>query len=195
MTRYGTEHKVATRQRIIETAARRFKQDGIDGSGIAALMGDAGLTNGAFYAHFASKEELVATVVGEQVGRQAASFADLPYGPAGLETFVHDYLSAQHRDHPEDGCPSAALLDEIGRCSRATKDAYTAGAEKILEEIRVRLASQDADLARQTAVSLYSMMVGTMQLARAISDPKLSDAVLAQGVGSAMRLLAGTASA
>ena len=56
MARYGTEHKQATRQRIIETAGRRLKRDGIDGSGVATLMADAGLTNGAFYAHFPSKD-------------------------------------------------------------------------------------------------------------------------------------------
>jgi TetR/AcrR family transcriptional regulator, transcriptional repressor for nem operon len=63
VVRYGKEHKQETRQRIIETAGRRFKRDGIDGSGIATLMADAGLTNGAFYAHFASKNDLVATAV------------------------------------------------------------------------------------------------------------------------------------
>ena len=72
--RYGKEHKESTRRRIIESAGRRFKQDGIDGSGIATLMNDAGLTNGAFYAHFASKDDLVATAVAEQLREQAASF-------------------------------------------------------------------------------------------------------------------------
>ena len=64
MPRYDKEHKKATRRRIIETAGQRFKQDGFDGSGVATLMADAGLTNGAFYAHFDSKEDLFATVVG-----------------------------------------------------------------------------------------------------------------------------------
>ncbi|RZL72837.1 MAG: TetR/AcrR family transcriptional regulator, partial [Rhodococcus sp. (in: high G+C Gram-positive bacteria)] len=72
--RYGKEHKQATRRRIIEVAGRRFKQNGIDGSGIATLMKDAGLTNGAFYAHFASKEELVATTVIDQLREQGSSF-------------------------------------------------------------------------------------------------------------------------
>ena len=115
MARYNKEHKEATRKRILETAGRRFKQDGIDGSGIATLMADAGLTNGAFYAHFDSKDDLVATVVGEELGRQAHEFADLPPGRPGLEAFVEWYLSRDHRAHPEAGCPSAALLDEIGR--------------------------------------------------------------------------------
>ena len=67
MTRYASGHKAATRQRLIETAGRRFKRDGIDGSGIATLVADAGLTNGAFYGHFSSKDGLVAAVVAQQL--------------------------------------------------------------------------------------------------------------------------------
>src|SRR3954453_17439900 len=85
MARYGKEHKEATRQRIIDAAGRRLKRDGIDGSGVATLMADAGLTNGAFYPHFDSKDDLVATVVGDQLGRQASEFRELPDGRAGLE--------------------------------------------------------------------------------------------------------------
>ena len=85
--RYGKEHKESTRRRIIESAGRRFKQDGIDGSGIATLMNDAGLTNGAFYAHFASKDDLVATAVAEQLREQAASLRAFPPDHAGLEQF------------------------------------------------------------------------------------------------------------
>src|SRR3954463_15863967 len=125
MARYGTEHKEATRRRIVETAGRRLKQDGIDGSGIAALMADAGLTNGAFYAHFDSKDELVATAGADQLREQRGSFAPQPRDGAGGEQIVRPYLSAAHRDNPEDGCPSAALLDEIGRGTDATKHAYT----------------------------------------------------------------------
>jgi AcrR family transcriptional regulator len=190
LARYNKEHKEATRRRIIETAGRRFKQDGIDGSGIATLMGDAGLTNGAFYAHFDSKDDLVATVVGEELGRQAAGFAELPPGRAGLEAFVAWYLSRDHRDHRDTGCPSAALLDEIGRCDKETKQAYTKGAKAILDEICVRLDPGDPGSARGTALTLFAMMVGTMQLARALSDRKLSNAVLEEGIRSAHAMLA-----
>ena len=75
MARYGKDHKPATRRRIIESAGRRLKRDGIDGSGIATLMADAGLTNGAFYAHFDSKEDLVANAVAEQLREQRESFS------------------------------------------------------------------------------------------------------------------------
>ena len=73
MVRYGKEHKQATRQRIIDTAGRRLKRDGIDGSGIATVMKDAGLTNGAFYAHFASKDDLVAAAVNDAVRKVEAA--------------------------------------------------------------------------------------------------------------------------
>src|SRR5689334_18656319 len=127
MMRYGKDRKQATRQRIIETAGRRFKQDGIDGSGVATLMADAGLTNGPFYAHCASKADLVATSIADQLHNQDTAVNAMPPGPAGLEQFVREYLSVQHRDHPADGCPSAALLDEIARSADSTKQVYTAG--------------------------------------------------------------------
>jgi TetR/AcrR family transcriptional repressor of nem operon len=186
MARYGSEHKEATRRRIVATAGRRLKQDGIDGSGVATLMADAGLTNGAFYAHFDSKDDLVATVVGDQLDRQASEFSQLPDGRAGLEVFVREYLSPAHRDHPELGCPSAALLDEVGRCTAATKKAYTAGAKAILDEICARL---DPELARRTAFLLFTMLVGSMQLARALADKKLSNAVLEEGLANALSIL------
>src|SRR6476469_3167657 len=108
MARYGKGHKEATRRRIIETAGRRLKRDGIDGSGVAALMTDAGLTNGAFYAHFESKDDLVANVVADQLSSQRAVLAALPEGRAAVEEFVRDYLAPNHRDNPSTGCPSAA---------------------------------------------------------------------------------------
>jgi TetR/AcrR family transcriptional repressor of nem operon len=186
MARYGKEHKGATRQRIIETAGRRFKQDGIDGSGVATLMADAGLTNGAFYAHFASKDDLVAAVVADQLHSQAAGFGTLPPGRVGLEEFVREYLSPEHRDHPGAGCPSAALLDEFGRCGAETKHAYTDGARAIVDEIAARLAPADPPSARGRALALYTMAVGTLQLSRALSDPELSDQVLRQGLENAL---------
>ena len=189
MARYDKEHKQATRQRIIEMAGHRFKQDGIDGSGVATLMADAGLTNGGFYAHFASKDDLVANVVADQLGAQAEGFSALAPGRAGLEEFLRGYLSPQHRDNPGAGCPSAALLDEIGRCTGATKDAYTEGARAIVDEIAARLAPDDPQSARGKALGLYTMAVGTLQLSRALSDPSFADEVLEQGIENALVFL------
>jgi len=189
VVRYGKEHKQATRQRIIETAGLRFKRDGIDGSGVATLMADAGLTNGAFYGHFASKEDLVAAAVADQLGEQRASFNAQAPDRAGLEQYVRNYLSVQHRDNPEDGCPSAALLDEIGRCTHATKRAYTDGVLAVIDDIAARLAPEDPQSARVKMLSVFAMMVGTLQLCRSLADRQLSDAVLEQSLQNALALL------
>ena len=189
MARYGKEHKQATRRRIIDTAGRRFKRDGIDGSGIATLMADAGLTNGAFYAHFASKEDLVATALAEQLREQRESLSVLAPGRAGVEQYVRDYLSIQHRDNPDDGCPSAALLDEIGRCTDTTKQAYTDGVLAMIDDVAARLTPDDPQSARVKTLSVFAMMVGTLQLSRALADRQLADAVLAQGIHNALALL------
>ncbi|MFL6077121.1 MAG: TetR/AcrR family transcriptional regulator [Mycobacteriales bacterium] len=189
MARYDKEHKQATRRRILDTAGHRFKIDGIDGSGVATLMADAGLTNGAFYAHFSSKDDLVANVVADQLRSQARSFSELAPGRAGLEEFLREYLSPRHRDNPGAGCPSAALLDEIGRCTTATRDAYTDGARSIVDEIAVRLAPEDPRSAYGKALALYTMAVGTLQLSRALSDPKFADEVLEQGLQNALAFL------
>jgi len=189
MARYGTEHKEATRQRIIESAGRRLKRDGIDGSGIAALMADAGLTNGAFYAHFASKEDLVASVVQEELRLQCATLDGLAPGVAGVEQLVRGYLSPEHRDHREAGCPSAALLDEIGRSGAATKGAYTEGTKTLVDEIATRLSPDDPESAHGRALILFTMIIGTLQLSRAVTDPDLSDEALAHGLKQALTFL------
>jgi TetR/AcrR family transcriptional regulator, transcriptional repressor for nem operon len=189
VVRYGKEHKQATRRRIIQTAGRRLKRDGIDGSGIATLMADAGLTNGAFYAHFASKQELVATAVADQLREQRASVSAQAPDRAGVEQYVRAYLSVAHRDNPDDGCPSAALLDEIGRCTQATKQAYTDGLLAVIDDIAARLAPDDPPSARAKTLSVFAMMVGTLQLSRALADPQLADQVLDQGIHNALALL------
>lgn len=189
MARYSTEHKQATRQRIIETAGRRFKESGVDGSGIATLMADAGLTNGAFYAHFESKDDLVTSVVADELRAQAEAFNRLPASRAGLAEFVRNYLTPEHRDNPSVGCPSAALLDEIVRCSGTTKRAYTDGARTILDEIALRLSPRNPQSARGRAIGLYTMMVGTLQLSRALDDPALSLEVLERGIENANAFL------
>ena len=189
MARYGKAHKEATRQRIIDTAGRRLKRDGIDGSGIATLMKDAGLTNGAFYAHFASKDDLVATAVTEQLRQQRANYGAYLPGRAGLEQFVREYLSNEHRDSPEDGCPSAALLDEIGRTSDATKEAFTDGLLISIDNMAAQLSPDDRQSARLKALTVFGMMVGTMQLSRALADRRLADAILEQGVQNVLALL------
>jgi TetR/AcrR family transcriptional repressor of nem operon len=187
--RYSQDHKQATRQRILEAAGRRFKEDGIDGAGVAAVMSDAGLTNGAFYAHFASKEDLVANVLADQVRGQRHRFDAQPGDRAGLEAIVRAYLSPEHRDRCADGCPSAALLDEIGRRPAATRQVFTDELLGTADDIAARLDPADADAARTDALVIFGMMIGTLQLARAMTDRDLSDQLLARGVETALKLL------
>ncbi|WP_329238816.1 TetR/AcrR family transcriptional regulator [Streptomyces canus] len=190
MVRYGKEHKSETRRRIIETAGRRFKQDGIDGSGVSTLMKDAGLTNGAFYAHFASKDDLVTTAIADQLKAQAESVVALAEpGRAGLEQIVRGYLSPQHREMLGDGCPNAALLDEIGRCTETTKQAYTDGVLILIEGIAERMAPEAPSSARVMALSLLGLMAGTLQLSRALTDSRLANELLDQGADNALALL------
>ena len=146
--RYGKDQKQATRERILETAGRRFKQDGIDGAGVATLMSDAGLTNGAFYAHFASKEDLVANVLADQLRTQRHSVDAQSPDRAGLEAFIRYYLSPQHRDQCADGCPSAALLDEIARRPAATRQVFT-------DEPAAAEALTDRDLSDQLLAAAW----------------------------------------
>src|SRR3954452_15030188 len=187
--RYSEDHKQATRRRILEVAGRRFKQDGIDGSGVAILMADAGLTNGAFYGHFSSKEDLVANVLADQLRTQRKSFDDQPSDRAGLEAFVRSYLSPEHRDQLAGGCPSAALLDEIARRPPDTRDVFTEEVMGVVDDIASRLDPTDAEAGRADALTVFGLMVGTLQLARTLTDRDLSDRVLARSVETALKLL------
>ena len=188
MARYSPEHKEATRRRMIETAGRRFKSDGIDGSGIATLVADAGLTNGAFYGHFDSKDDLVASVVTQQLADQVAVVDALPAGPASVEAFVREYLSPAHRDDPAAGCPSAALLDEIGRCGETTREAYTDGARSMIEAISRHLDEGHAQQSDERAIGILTLLIGSLQLARAVTDAELSDRILAAAHAQAMTI-------
>jgi TetR/AcrR family transcriptional regulator, transcriptional repressor for nem operon len=187
--RYSKDHKQATRERILEAAGRRFKQDGIDGAGLATVMSDAGLTNGAFYAHFSSKEDLVANVLAEQLRAQRQSLDAEPSDRAGLEAFVRSYLSPEHRDQFADGCPSAALLDEIARRPTDTRDVFTEEVMGVVDDIASRLNPTDVEAARADALTVFGLMVGTLQLARTLTDRDLSDRILARAVETALRLL------
>jgi TetR/AcrR family transcriptional repressor of nem operon len=187
--RYRKDQKQATRQRILEAAGRRFKQDGIDGAGVATVMSDAGLTNGAFYNHFTSKEDLVANVLADQLRAQRHSLDAEPSARAGLDAFIRSYLSPQHRDQCAEGCPSAALLDEIARRPAATRQVFTDELMRVIDDIASRLDPTDAEAARTDALTLFGLMLGTLQLARALTDRDLSDQLLAQGVETASKLL------
>lgn len=188
MARYSPEHKDATRRRIVERSGSRMKTDGVDGSGVATLMADSGLTNGAFYAHFASKDTLVAAVVGEQLAGQREWIETLT-GQSAVQSLVRQYLSREHRDDRAGGCPSAALLDEIVRSSERVREAYTTGIVGIAESVGAMLGRAQSDESRAAVLCAVAGMVGTLQMARAVTDRNLSDALLEHGVGCALAAL------
>ena len=152
-------------------------------------MADAGLTNGAFYAHFSSKDDLVATVVADQLQRQGernrAGMLDRP----GFERFVRNYLSPNHRDNPDQGCPSAALLEDIGRGTDATKRAYTDGMLAMIDDLAALLDEPDRRVARAKAMSIFASMIGTLQVSRALADGELANQVLTRGIDNTCALL------
>jgi TetR/AcrR family transcriptional repressor of nem operon len=189
VARYGKDQKPVSRRRIIDAAGRRFKRGGIHGSGIAALMAEAGLTNGAFYAHFDSKNALVSATISDQLGAQCSNVAAELGDPGGVERFVREYLSRQHRDHPDLGCPSAALLAEIGRCPEGTKRAYTEGLLAVVDAIAAHLPAQGA-VARVRVLNAFAGMVGTLQIARALTDEVLAQQLIDEGVRTALSFLA-----
>jgi TetR/AcrR family transcriptional repressor of nem operon len=188
--RYEKGHKDATRQRIIEVASRQFREQGLAAVGIAGIMAEAGLTNGAFYAHFDSKEKLVREVLSSLGFHNKLSKAEAR--GAGLEGAIRDYLSPSHRDDPGRGCPTSALVAEMARHSRATRDAFTGKVAGVIELIAAGVHAGTAAERRRKAVAIYGLMVGTLQLARAINDSKLSDEILQTGADQAVALVGET---
>lgn len=191
--RYEKGHKDETRRRIVETASRRFRKDGIEATGIAGLMAEAGLTHGGFYAHFPSKEDLVRSAIdtaltsatAEHAAAAAAARAD---GGDGLETIVRRYLSRTHRDHPETGCAIATLAAELVRSSDETRATFARDTGDLIELIAGELPDPGSVDARTRAAMVLALMVGTLQLARSAPDTAASDAMLAAGRKVALAL-------
>lgn len=188
--RYSKDHKQETRERIIRTAARRFREDGVEAVGVAALMADAGLTHGGFYAHFPSKEALVAAACAEGFGESQARLRRLIESrPPGekLAALAETYLSPAHRDHPGQGCVAAAIGPEIARHPAETRVAYTQGLNGLLALAEEAIEADGGDPA--AAAQAVAAMVGALILARGAADRALSDRFLEGGLESVRRLV------
>jgi TetR/AcrR family transcriptional repressor of nem operon len=184
--RFEKGHKDATRQRIIETAAARFRQDGVAATGIAGLMAEAGLTHGGFYAHFASKEALVGAAMREALAHSKARTA---LAQSGLEAYIRTYLRPAHRDAPAHGCVVATLAPEIARHDETTRAGFTDGLRDIFERIEAKLPATIPPEDRPTiAIGIFGVMVGTLQMARTVTDPTLSTQILDSGIAAALAL-------
>ena len=186
--RYEKGHKEASRQRIIDTASARFRKDGIEAVGLAELMAEAGLTHGAFYSHFSSKEDLVRAVMERTTARFVERF-ESQVKDGGLESWIRFYLRTGHRDHPEGGCAAAALAAELARHPEMSRQAFTENLARVTDSIAKYLpADLTFDEKRKTARSIFSLLVGAIQMARAVNDPTLSDEMLEAGIASALSL-------
>ncbi len=183
--RYEKGRKEASRHKIMEVAAERFRRDGIAATGLAAIMSDAGMTNGAFYPHFQSKADLVRETVAAAIG--AARFGNL-IAQDGLETAIANYLSPEHRDDPGQGCPLAALLPELARQPSESRRVYADNFLAVARELAAALPPKTKD-PEAVAMAIYAMLIGSIQLARAAEGTDLSDRILAAGRG-AVRALA-----
>lgn len=187
--RYEKGRKDATRQRIIHTASARFRAEGVEAVGLAGLMRDAGLTNGAFYVHFDSKEELVQEVLVEALDRRLDAMVEAKSRGAGLDDAIRDYLSPRQRDLPGQGCPTAALAAEIARHPENTRSLFSQKINKFLDFIAENLPDGALLHRRKLAAALFGMMVGTLQLARAVNDEALSDQILEGGIAAGLALI------
>src|SRR6187402_1178171 len=187
--RYEKGHKEQTRQKIVEAASERFRADGIDAVGVVSLMNDVGLTQGGFYNHFGSKEDLVresgaSSAAERMTARIAASRGE------GYRAMVNGYLSVEHRDHPETGCVAAALSAEMGRRPVETRAAFTEGFSEMVDVIAGTLPAAVRGKRRRTlSMAVFASMVGSLSLSRAVSEPALSDELLALGRQSALELI------
>ena len=180
--------KAATHQRIVEIAARRFREVGLNGIGVAEVMKEAGLTVGGFYKHFGSRDDLVSEAV-------AMAFTELDTWEREAEglrqMIVECYLTESHRDAPGSGCGIAALAGEIRLSNDAARAVYTARVEHSLLWSAGLLAIADPAARRDRAILLLSACVGGISLARAVSDPGLSEELLASLARQLVALLPG----
>ena len=180
--RYDAEHKERTREKVLRAAAKAIRAEGPHRIGVAQVMAKAGLTHGGFYAHFASKDELVAASIGQMFKDSAGRFAAETEGvsPAeGLAHYVDFYLSPTHRDSRGSGCPLPYLSADAPRLTPAGREAFAAGVDRLRGRLAAKLELLGVADAPAEASSMLSELVGALSLARAEPDPTKSDAILA----------------
>jgi TetR/AcrR family transcriptional regulator, transcriptional repressor for nem operon len=180
--RYEADHKERTRAKVIAEAAKAIRADGPHRLGVAAVMAKAGLTHGGFYAHFASRDDLVAEAIAqmfvEVAGRFEAAVSDKPPAEA-LRAYIDFYLSRAHRDERERGCPLPTLSADLPRLPLPARERYTLGVRNLTERLSRRLAVLGHAEPDHLAASALAELIGALVLARAVSDPELSDTILA----------------
>lgn len=166
-----------TREKIIGAAAREFNENGIAGSGIAAIMEAAGLTHGGFYRHFESKEQLVAETVSKSLDRVSHSM-ESTLADKSLDGKISAYLSRNGRNTAFEACPLSALGSELQHADAVTREIASEGVLRFVSVIESHLADLPKNEARRKARAIVAAMVGGMMLSRIVTDTKISDSFL-----------------
>ena len=179
--RYDTEHKQRTHERVVKAAAKAIRAKGPDRVGVADVMADVGLTHGGFYAHFDSKDQLIAAAIGQmfEEAREILEAKTKNLAPgAALANYVDFYLSPAHRDARRNGCPVAALSSDMPRLNAKVRAQFAVGRERMsraLADLIRRAGSDDADA---EADSIYAELIGALSMARMEPDGTRSDKIL-----------------
>lgn len=186
---YSKAHKARTRAKIVEAATHTFRQEGLSGAGIPALMRQAGLTHGGFYAHFESKDALAAEACAAGFSESSARMLRKVARSAPedvLATIVSTYLTPLHRDSPASGCMIPALASDIARGPAEVRAAFTRGLAEYAQQLGAYLppaspaiATSNPDHQTDEALVLLGGMAGALLLARAVNDPQMSERILA----------------
>lgn len=178
--RYGCDHKAQTRERVLTAAAAAIRADGPDKMSVAALMSRAGLTHGGFYAHWASKDALLADAIDQMFADRVSCIADpADHDPRDLlERYVAVYLSMAHRDGRERGCPVPILAGEMHRLPDVARQRFCAAVTRMRERLAALVERAGIDDAPARAASAIAEMVGTIGLARATDDRAAAEALL-----------------
>jgi len=179
---YTPEHRRRTRQRILTSAALHVRRLGAAGAGVDAIMAGAGLTAGAFYAHFPKKDALLAEIVTSGLHRLSDMlFAGLENvrGVPFLATVTRRYLSRRHRDDIDGGCIVSVLLGEMPRQSPEVRAAFERGLVEAVDRVAPCVPAAATQSARDRALATMALFTGGIMLARAVEDPDLSDRILA----------------
>ncbi|OGB14552.1 MAG: TetR family transcriptional regulator [Burkholderiales bacterium RIFCSPLOWO2_12_67_14] len=179
-TNTRTAAKEASHERIVQAAARAIRRSGYDGTGVADIMKEAGLTHGAFYAHFESREAMLAEAA-DRAGAEANAVAARVIAAAppeqALRAMMQAYLSKEHLVSIETGCPISALGSEMPRQSPEVRHAATRRIKEMIDLIARQSPDWGQPGAHERALVTAATMVGTLVLARAVDDPALSDAL------------------
>ncbi len=192
MARYKEDQKRASREAILQRASERFRREGIAAVGVRPLMADAGLTHGGFYAHFASREDLVGAALEYAAEATLDHFREaLAEAPEGqkLERLISTYLRPLHRDHMGLGCAVAALAPEIARQDASTRRRFDVRRRGIVALIAEHLPpGGDADARLDRASTVFATLMGTLQLVRIETDAAVVERLVAAGREAALLL-------